>query len=279
MKHNSTESHDAFLRDALIGRLTPGAEQVYPGPHAWNGSYSELRISWKGQTWNIQSARDGEDLVLMATPLSQSGAVAPTIVFSVNFLWGREGTVAKKGAGIEAHTPGQDVRVYCSCKAEERAIDIPVSGPYFAADFAAPVALSTGKPRTLAEVREVLDRQHQAYENSLPSDPKTRPIVDAIETTLGWDTIYEPIGHRVISPVSRVWSVDWGGYVLFDWDTFFAATMAGVGDRDLAYADALEILREETPRDLFPTTHEAASGKAPIVPSHRLELSPSSGSI
>jgi neutral trehalase len=76
--------------------------------------------------------------------------------------------------------------------------------------------------------------------------------VDAIETTLGWDTIYEPGKHRVISPVSRVWSVGWGGYVLFDWDTFFAATMAGIGDRDLAYADAIETLREETAQGFVP---------------------------
>lgn len=42
----------------------------------------------------------------------------------------------------------------------------------------------------------------------------------------------------MISPVSRLWSLDRGGYVLFDWDTFFAATLAAVGDRDLAYAVA-----------------------------------------
>lgn len=252
MKHNTTEARDAFLRDALIGRLAPDAEQVHPGPHAWDGSYTEAQISWKGHTWKVQSARDGEDLVLLATPLSNSGAVASTIVFSVDFLWGRAGTVAKKGAVIEARTPGREVPLYCTCRAEERAVDIPVGGPYFAADFTEPVAVNTGKPRTLAEVRAVLDRQHRAYQRSLPSDPNTRPILDAIETTLGWDTIYEPVGQRVISPVSRVWSVDWGGYVLFDWDTFFAATMAGAGDRDLAYADALEILREATAQGFIP---------------------------
>ena len=40
--------------------------------------------------------------------------------------------------------------------------------------------------------------------------------------------------------------------MLFDWDTFFAATMAAIGDRDLAYADAMEILREETPQGFVP---------------------------
>lgn len=101
-------------------------------------------------------------------------------------------------------------------------------------------------------MRAILEHQHQAYESPPPSDPNTRPIIDAIETILGWDRIYEPTRHRVMSPVSRVWSVDWGGYVLFAWNTFFAATMAGVGDRDLAYADALEILREGTTQGFVP---------------------------
>ena len=56
----------------------------------------------------------------------------------------------------------------------------------------------------------------------------------------------------MISPVSRIWSVGWGGYVLFDWDTFFAATLAAVGDRDLAYANAIEICREATPQGFIP---------------------------
>src|SRR5487761_2129968 len=36
MRHNTTEGGDAFLGDALIGRLTPDAEQVFPGPHSWD---------------------------------------------------------------------------------------------------------------------------------------------------------------------------------------------------------------------------------------------------
>ena len=87
-------------------------------------------------------------------------------------------------------------------------------------------------------------------------------LLDAIETTLGWDTIYEPEKGRVISPVSRVWRVSWGGYVLFDWDTFFAATMAGIGDKNLAYANALETLREETPQGFVPNYARAGNWKS-----------------
>ena len=59
-----------------------------------------------------------------------------------------------------------------------------------------------------------------------------------------------------------MWSVGWGGYVLFDWDTFFAATMAGIGDKDLAYANALETLREETPQGFVPNYARAGNWKS-----------------
>jgi putative isomerase len=66
----------------------------------------------------------------------------------------------------------------------------------------------------------------------------------------------------VVSPVSRVWSVSWGGYVIFDWDTFFAASMAGIGDRDLAYADAIETLKEETAENFVPNYARAGGWKS-----------------
>ena len=121
-------------------------------------------------------------------------------------------------------------------------------GPYFAADFIEPIGSQHGESARIGRDREIVSiyKQKAAYENRIQAAGKNGPILDAIETTIGWDTIYEPEKQRVISPVSRVWSVGWGGYVLFDWDTFFAATLAGIGSKDLAYANALEILREET---------------------------------
>ena len=105
--------------------------------------------------------------------------------------------------------------------------------------------MSTGRRCSVAEIEKTLEEQHRAYERSLGT---SRPVaVDAIQTTIRWDTTYEPEHDRVISPVSRVWSVDWGRYVLFDWDNLFAATLAAIGDRELAYANAIETLREATP--------------------------------
>ena len=260
LKHNATLGGDAFLGSALIGRLQQGAEQVVPGPHTWDGSYTDQRISWKGHSWRIQSGHDAGDLVMLATllPSKPISAMPPTLVVSVDFLWNRPGTSLRRADFIETRGEAGAVPVYCTCNpaSEEKEsndyADVPVTAPYFSVDFTAPVGIGTGRRRTLAEIEEVIERQRKAHEQSVAAAGASAPIYDAIETTLGWDTIYEPNQHRVISPVSRAWNQNFGGYVLFDWDTFFAATLASIGDRDLAYANAIEMLREETPNGFVP---------------------------
>lgn len=260
LKHNTSVSGDAFLRDALIGRLAPGAEEVTPGPHSWNGSYTDLSVEWYGHRWRVQSAHDGADLVLLVEPLpaSKTQTLAPTVVFSVDALWNKTINFTHTADEIVASpAPNINIAFHCTCKdagasVREDGTDFPVGAPHFAADLTGPIGVSTGRRRTLAEIQSAIARQRKAYEDSIAADGKNGPIRDAIETTLGWDTIYEPAGRRVISPVSRVWCVNWGGYVLFDWDTFFAGTLASIGDRDLAYANAIEILREETAEGFVP---------------------------
>ena len=45
---NTTENQTAFLPTALIGRQGAGDEQIHPGPHAYDGSYTELLLTWHG---------------------------------------------------------------------------------------------------------------------------------------------------------------------------------------------------------------------------------------
>lgn len=248
IKHRTTVEGDAFLAQALIGRRSAGAEQVFPGAHAYDGSYTSLRLFWRGHNIQIQSAHAGKDLVLLATPLpSQHPSPAPpAIVFAVNYLWNRKGTVEKREGYIDAHNSVGDIPIFLVGHGDLQ-IDVPVGSPYFAAVFNQPVAISTGKRRTLPQIQSILRRASAAYDASNLRDGRPSPIAAAIQSVIGWDTIFEPSQSRVITPVSRIWCVSWGGYVIFDWDTFFAASLAAVGNRDLAYANAIETLRELTP--------------------------------
>jgi hypothetical protein len=266
-KHNTTLYGDDFLARTSVGQGT-----VFPGPHAWEGSYTQLKVTWKGHQWRVESAHDGNDLVLLITPLDSPGkfAIPATVVFGVDFLWDHPGTTLKHDAFIEAHSTSTTYRIYCTCAPTPSHSDpahpgrgqLSVSGAYLSAELTQPVGLSTGVRRSASQIACILDKQRAAYRKSTRDGTQNSPTIDAIETTLGWDTIFDPSHHRVISPVSRDWSTNWGGYVLFDWDTFFAATLASIGDKDLAYANAIEILNEETSEGFVPNYARAGEWKS-----------------
>ena len=73
-----------------------------------------------------------------------------------------------------------------------------------------------------------------------------------MQAVLAWNVIYEPTNDRVITPISRVWNVGWGGWILFEWDTYFAAYMHSLNNKDLAYANAIAMTKEITDRGLVP---------------------------
>lgn len=256
--NNSRLTGDSFLATALIGKLDKNAERVFPGPHAFDGSYTDLTLTWKGRSFRVRSATEAGDLVLLVSPSGTEPAdrLPMTAVFSLGFLWNRPGSVAKVANGMEARAGGRRIPFFFD-GVETTALDAPMSGPYVALDLSKPVALSSGRKRSIAQVQAVLTSQGAAYQRSNQS-----PIADAIQTVLGWDTIYDPEHQRAISPVSRLWSVNWGGYVLFDWDTFFAASLASIGNRDLAYADAIETLNEVTPEGFVPNYARSGEWKS-----------------
>jgi hypothetical protein len=265
----------AFLPDAVIGRPQPGAEVVSPGSHAWDGSYTDLRLSWKGHDLRIQSAHDGSDIVILATPLQSqpSPGDSAAVIFSVDYLWDRPGTVTEKAdaieAPIEAHGPLRTIPIYCTCRRAPQsagsespeAAGFSVDGPFFVGNLTGSVGVSTGRARSLSEMQAIIERERRNYERSVSAAGKSAPLLDAIQSVLGWNTIYEPEhGGRVVGQVSRIWDLKAGEDVVFVWDTLFASSMAAIGDRDLAYADAMETLRGETPQG-FVANYVMQSGR------------------
>jgi neutral trehalase len=86
--------------------------------------------------------------------------------------------------------------------------------------------------------------------------PGAEDCYDAVQTVLAWNTIYDAGNHRVISPVARTWSVPSGGWVLFGWDTYFAACMFSIDNKDLAYANAFAITNEITKKGFIPNNSQ-----------------------
>ena len=249
-----------YLGEALIGRRGDGDERIHPGPRSYDGAFTELSLTWQGVEVLIQSAvipspedATQDDLVLLVTPHT-SHRKAPLLVVEPGILWNRPGHVLRQGETLVwAGGSGDSASVvaYGTCAS---VVDpyVPVQTPYLALPLNGAVGVSTGKPRSVAEIQTVVAERRAERMAALATFGELAEVYAAIQTCLAWDTIYEPEHDRVVSPVSRIWNVDWGGYVLFDWDTYFAAYLASLDNRDLAYANAIEITREKTERGFIP---------------------------
>ena len=249
-----------YLKEALIGRHGATEERIYPGPHAYNGSYSELRLIWHDMELMVQSAHAGKDLVILVTPLS-SHKKAPLLVVELGILWNRPGYVVHENNCLAAHLNDQTIKVYAT-QAPFFDPYLDTQTPYLSMPLERPIGISTGAERTIDEIHSILDLQKKAHEQRARNFGEQAEVYKAIQTCMAWDTIYEPEHGRVVTPVSRIWNVVWGGFVLFDWDTYFAALMAGVDHKDLAYANAIEMTRDRTEAGFVPNFSTVANIKS-----------------
>jgi hypothetical protein len=208
----------------------------------------------------VETAVDGGDWLCLVTPISRERQIkTPLLIVEAGFLWNLPGSVMGKDSGLEASASGGGTWRLSAAAAPVEEPQTSALGPYLALSLEAPIALFTGKARSLQDVRAVVTQRRA--EVTLDGS-EAAEIRSAIQICMAWDTIYDPSNQRVISPVSRNWSSRQGGWVLFCWDTFFAASLAATGSRELAYANAIEILREKTPDGFVPNVSNAHGFKS-----------------
>ncbi|HEY5466767.1 MAG TPA: trehalase family glycosidase [Clostridia bacterium] len=247
IKNYATSS---FLKEAFVLRRLqdPAAArnqaQVLPGPHAYDGSYTQLRLTWQDIVLDVRSAHDGDDLVILVEPVEMT-AYPATLVAEAGILYNRPGWTANDGDCICASLQEREIRVFCTGKRRDEP-NYPTDNPHFACVLSEPVCIATGHPRSIEEARMLLCSALETHTAASTRYGELAELHKAMQTILAWDTIYEPKKGRVCTPVSRKWNMNWGGYVLFDWDTYFAGWMASVDNPDLAVANAVEISHERS---------------------------------
>ena len=244
-----------YLKETLVGRFVneygrEPAETAFPGVHAFDESYTDMRLTWCDMEIQVESAVEGDDLTLLITPLRKQ--VRPAmLVLESGFLWGRPGWVEQQGQQLVSHGPAGDRCVYIT-GAPMSDPNIPVQAACLRVALEGLVAVTTGVQRTLEEAQALMAAKRAAHQGKCARFGQWGGMVEAVESALGWDTVYDAKNDRVISPVSRLWSIGSGGYVLFCWDNFFAGFMASLGCKELAYSNLREILNEQTPAGFVP---------------------------
>ncbi len=238
--HHSSDT----LKEALIGRRGAEAEKVIPGPHADDGSYTKLSINWRRASLTVESAASGDSLAIIIKPEGKTGNYS--VIIQPDVLWGRPGAFALTDSGIVFSGGQGKTALEMKGPVEEitqRAVRFGSSGNIYLSSF----------PRfTTEKVEDFIHDSSDKLKSWKRTYNQDSMLFDAMQTVLAWDVIYEPEGDRVISPVSRIWNCNWGGWVLFDWDTYFASLMYAMYDKELAYANALAITGEITDGGFIP---------------------------
>ena len=234
-----SRSSEAYLKEVMIGRPRPDSEQVTPGLHAYDGSYTELTVEWQGIKVRVQSATDGEDLVLLVTPLT-SPQFPPLLLVEPAILWNRPRTISRSGDAIRAKFGAKEISVH-GTKPSVFDPAIPSQTPYLAIILDTPIGISTGRVPKLPEIQSIVERNKTRHLESLKRYGR---VFVPIQSVLAWNTIYDPRHDRVITTESRLWNQQRGGYAVWFWDTFFSAYAAAVDNKDLAYANVIEYLNE-----------------------------------
>jgi hypothetical protein len=233
------------LEEALIGRSEfDSKEHVTPGPHAYDGSYTELEVEWRDIHVRVQSASVDDELFLLITPISTSPG--DSLLVDPQMLWDREGEISISRDVIIGQTP------FSTIEGAVHADQVAATSEKIKVSLAKPVAISTDATSSIEEITNVIDGARIKFLDERSRFRKTPELYNAMQTILAWNVIYEPTRNRVIAPVSRVWNVGWKGWILFEWDTYFAAYMFSVDNKELAYANAIAITKEITDDGFVP---------------------------
>lgn len=234
-----------FLVDDLEkGTATPHA-------HAYDASYTSLSIDWKSVHFTVETAADGDSLVMLITP-DCTGIRPAQLIIRGESLWNHNNIIKKTGDHLTCTTEsGKQLGIYATGEQVDQ-VFTDAAAPYLSVLLTKDIAISVEKERSLEEVRALIASGKKKWEENKERYGKNAELYNAMQTCLAWDTVYDPEAETAFSTVSRNWNVDWGGYVLFCWDTYFAAAMAGTDNKDLAYLNAIEITLHHTPNGFVP---------------------------
>ncbi len=255
--------------EVRIGLITPSGEMRqrefrWPelarlGPHMPDCSYASVTVHISGCRLTVEFASDGDTLAVRATPTRNSADLRP--VAEVFFYRGFDGRITAGGGGARVETDQGTYHVSSPSGATAGQTAFPGTAA-FAAKPRGELLLWVSQDDGLRSRDEALqfisDRKSEAerWEKRFDS-PDLQSAFEGMWRSVIWNTIYAPSISRPVTVVSRDWCVDgnYGDFVLFEWDTFFAALQSAPASRELAYANVRAVLSGVTERGFVPSIY------------------------
>jgi hypothetical protein len=234
----------------IVGPNVNFKEKITPVAHAYDGSYIEMKLEWAGMKSTIKAAHDGEDLLILVSPDS-SPAKPHFLVLEAGILWNQsQARITNHKDHLDAELTGGKMTIRSTNKPVDLSFPLPTAHLTF--ESGSENALYTGKERSLEEIKTIVEREKHKFESGKDKYNELAEAYEAMQAVLSWNLFYDAQNKRAITSVSRVWNEAWGGYIIFDWDTYFAALMLSLDQKELGYSNAISITNSITERGFIP---------------------------
>lgn len=245
LKDNSKEE---ILKEALIGKRGKESEEVLPLAHSYNGSYTELIVTWNDIKLKIQSSANDKNISFLLTPQDKNEQ-GEVLISPQEIWWDRDGKISVAANQILFDLPSGTIRLFAHGKAVEQDNS---AASYLAFSAGDEIALSTEEDLSVSEIRQKINDAKASYENNKSKYGNNNEVYNAMQNSLAWNMIYDPEGYRELTTVNRLWNTYRGGFVIFCWDNYFAAYMHSLDSKALAYANAIEMTNAITESGFVP---------------------------
>jgi len=248
-----------YLKEALIGRLGGqkyaqrmygGTEEVFPGAHSFNGDYTQITVKWKDIQIEVETASIKEEIYIKIMPTMNQKTKA-AVVAEAGIFWNKPGTIYSKEGSVIMSNSAKEIYLHSIGK-KSNDCSIPSSAPYLESVLDGAVYFYTGDTIGLGEIEKIIIGKREEHFRKANKADIFNDYYQSIEHVLAWNIIYDPKKNRILTPVSRTWSVEWGGYVQHCWDMYFNALMYSISDKELSYISAVEITREHAADGFIP---------------------------
>jgi len=246
-----------ILRSLLINRESP----VQPDVRSIDGSYTCLHIRHGNVPIKVESTQTNGEQIILVTPEGYYSSDEQLIVEPA-FLWGRDGTLIKENGMLKAICPdGKQIRLYSNTAPYSFYLpELTSPAMFFKMD--APVVISTF-PCTTLEACRIMGESHRALLDKTEKYGHHRETAHAIQSALGWNTVYDPLKNRICTPVTRNWNK--GHPInLFCWDTFFGALMLSLDNEKFSALNIKAILDEMTADGMIPNATGSHHSQPPV---------------
>ncbi|MCL2833282.1 MAG: hypothetical protein FWD78_08940 [Treponema sp.] len=240
------------------------------GEHSVDGSYTEANLRYLDGIYNVRTAASGAELVIKITPVKPRYNIY--IMLEASPVWGSKINITYSGDNlcaecVTANSGNKNSDIKNFTIETLNPTDEPSYNPCTCAHIACkadePLYFRVNNKLNKAEIDQRLDSAKADWlRTTISADGILGVGLDAMRRSLLWNTIYDPHGNRVITPVSRDWCDPGrtktfpvnrlGHFVIFGWDTFFASLQLGLISRELAYSNVFAILQGQTPEGMIP---------------------------